>query len=297
MSHAYAIKEETEQSDVVDAKPSDRAKALTTDALAALTAALEAGGSAALRDYLKVAARFHKYSFRNQALIAWQRPTATQVAGFHAWIALGRAVQKGEKGIAILAPMVGKDKKAVVPAGELAPVKMFGFRTVFVFDVAQTAGKDLPTIEIQPDGDDAGANGGMGQRLIDYAVGAGIVVQLADKATLGSAEARTTGTVIELGDWLTGAARAASLAHELAHCLLHCAGPVFLDMGKPDDRALRELEAESVAYVLSHAAGFTRLDRMSDYVVNWKGTAGRLESSLHRINAAVKILYPVAFPA
>ena len=294
MSHAYAIKEESTQSDVLDAKPSDRAKALTTDALASLTAALEAGGSAALRDYLKVAARFHKYSFRNQALIAWQRPTATQVAGFHAWIALGRAVQKGEKGIAILAPMIGKDKKAVVAAGADLPVKMFGFKVVYVFDVAQTAGKDLPSIDLQPDGDDAG---GMGQRLIDYAVGAGITVRLADKATIAGAEGRTTGTVIELGEWLTGAARAATLAHELAHCLLHCEGPVFLDMGKPDERSLRELEAESVAYVLSHAAGFTRLDRMSDYVVNWNGTAGRLESSLHRINAAVKILYPVAFPA
>ena len=87
------------------------------------------------------------------------------------------------------------------------------------------------------------------------------------------------------------------MAHEIAHCLLHREGPVFLDMGKPDERSLRELEAESVAYVLSHSAGFTRLDRMSDYVVNWNGTAGRLESSLHRINAAVKILYPVAFPA
>src|SRR5713226_5970820 len=55
--------------------------------------------------WLETAAKFHRYSFGNLMLIASQRPDATQVAGFHTWKSLGRQVRKGEKGIAIFAPM------------------------------------------------------------------------------------------------------------------------------------------------------------------------------------------------
>src|SRR5579859_1906367 len=44
------------------------------------------------------------YSDRNAMLIAMQMPTATDVAGFHAWKDRGRCVKRGERGIAILAP-------------------------------------------------------------------------------------------------------------------------------------------------------------------------------------------------
>src|SRR5262249_45230468 len=37
-------------------------------------------------------------------LIWLQRPDATRVAGFHTWLRLGRAVHRGECGIAMLAP-------------------------------------------------------------------------------------------------------------------------------------------------------------------------------------------------
>ena len=50
-------------------------------------------------------ARFHNYSFGNVMLIARQKPQATHVAGI---------LKKGEKGILILAPMIGR-KKASVP--------------------------------------------------------------------------------------------------------------------------------------------------------------------------------------
>jgi hypothetical protein len=53
-------------------------------------------------------ARFHHYSWLNVCLIASQRPTATRVAGFQTWRSLKRHVRRGEKGIAILAPMVAR---------------------------------------------------------------------------------------------------------------------------------------------------------------------------------------------
>jgi hypothetical protein len=48
------------------------------------------------------------FSLHNFCLIVAQRPTATRVAGFHTWRTLGRYIRKGEKGIAILAPIVAR---------------------------------------------------------------------------------------------------------------------------------------------------------------------------------------------
>jgi antirestriction protein ArdC len=75
-----------------------------------LVDALRQGRSEAMADYLRVMGRFHRYSFNNVLLIALQRPTASHVCGFKTWLSFGRHVRKGEKGIQILAPVVGKKK-------------------------------------------------------------------------------------------------------------------------------------------------------------------------------------------
>ena len=72
---------------------------------------LEAGHSEALTAYLTAMGRFHNYSLGNILEIARQKPDATRVAGMYAWNQLGRRVKKGEKGIRILAPMIGTRKK------------------------------------------------------------------------------------------------------------------------------------------------------------------------------------------
>jgi hypothetical protein len=102
---------------------------------------LEAGKSETLTVYLAAMARFHAYSFGNILQIARQRPTATRVAGFHAWKELGRFVKHGEKGIQILAPMVGhrrnKDNadQNSRPDNNAKPQPiLIGFRAVYVFD-------------------------------------------------------------------------------------------------------------------------------------------------------------------
>jgi hypothetical protein len=57
--------------------------------------------------WLDAAAKFHEYSFRNVVLIAMQKPEASWVTGYNSWRKLGRQVKKGERGIEILAPMIG----------------------------------------------------------------------------------------------------------------------------------------------------------------------------------------------
>src|SRR6267378_6027176 len=84
----------------------DEVKQLTNKALEELVAALESGHSEALTAYFKTMSLFSKYSLNNLFLIVRQRPDARRVAGYQTWRKLGRYVRKGEKGIAIIAPLV-----------------------------------------------------------------------------------------------------------------------------------------------------------------------------------------------
>ena len=120
----------------------EQVKSLTETALNTLMDDLAKGHSDALKRYLAVMSRFHKYSWGNSLLISFQCPEATHVAGFRAWLKLGRHVRKGEKGIAIIAPMVGR-KHADMALTEDEQTRLFGFRIAHVFDIAQTDGETL----------------------------------------------------------------------------------------------------------------------------------------------------------
>ena len=109
-----------------------------------LNEALAAGKSDRLQQYLDVMARFPRYSFNNCILIAVQFPQARIVQGFHAWKKLGRSVKKGEKGIGIIAPMIGRKKDEEGQADDSTGKTIFGFKVVHVFDVSQTEGDELP---------------------------------------------------------------------------------------------------------------------------------------------------------
>src|SRR2546428_13861883 len=105
-----------------------------------LVQSLESGQSDVLTQYLAAMARFRTYSFGNVMLIARQKPSATNVAGVRTWNSLGRFVRRGEKGILILAPMVGRKVKTVeeIPGGKGDEKKpqpqLYGFRALYVFD-------------------------------------------------------------------------------------------------------------------------------------------------------------------
>lgn len=90
--------------------------------------------------WLSVRRHFPRYSLRNQLLISDQCPDATRVAGFGAWLDLGYAVRKGERGIRIWAPCPPSKKKIrewkKKGADPRAKPHTF-FRLVAVFDCSQ----------------------------------------------------------------------------------------------------------------------------------------------------------------
>jgi len=104
----------------------------------ALIEQLEQGHSDALTAYLTAMGRFHNYSFGNILEIARQKPDATRVAGLYAWNQLGRRVKKGERGIRILAPVIGvrrkKDEEAEKDIRTQNEAVVCGFRSAYAFD-------------------------------------------------------------------------------------------------------------------------------------------------------------------
>jgi len=231
--------------------------------------------------YLASQARFSKYSFGNAMLIAWQRPTATQVAGFRAWQKMGRQVRKGEKAIWILAPMV---YKVTDPKDGEERVVIRGFKSVPVFDVAQTDGDDLPTVCNRLQGDDPD---GLFDTLVSVAesIGYRVEVTILDAGINGDCTYSERRIRVETRN--TPAQRVKTLAHELAHALLH------EDRTMP--RALAELEAESVAYIVCQALGIDSGDYSFGYVATWAGggeaATAAIKASCGRIQTtAAKIL-------
>jgi len=112
------------------------AQQLVRESVQYLIEQLEAGQSEALTAYLNAMVHFPNYSFGNVLLIARQKPDARNVAGMWARNQLGRRVKRGEKGIAILAPMIAKARKddAKSDGESSSRPTLLGFRKVYVWD-------------------------------------------------------------------------------------------------------------------------------------------------------------------
>lgn len=270
----------------------ERVKRIADDAITRLAEALDQGRSDALTQYLGTMSRFHRYSFGNVLLIAAQRPDATHVAGFRKWLELERSVMKGEKGIAILAPMVRKARGDTSPeegAGEEEtpePGKVIrGFRVVYVFDVKQTEGKPLPEFARV-----AGDPGAHLDRLKELTTGKGIKLEYAPD--LGGAYGMSSGGTIHLLEGQSPAEEFSVLAHELAHEILHHdpAGE------RPDSKTVRETEAEAVAFVVTSACGLDTGTAAKDYIQLYRGDRALLAQSLDRVQKTASEILAILLP-
>lgn len=263
------------------------------DQLAASVEALTS--SQAWARMLSVAARFHRYSPNNVLLITVQRPEATLVAGYRAWQQLGRQVRRGERGIAILAPVLTRADPE--PESDTTGTVLRGFRVTHVFDVAQTEGRPLP--DTGPVLLAGGSPRGLWDRLAEQVHTAGFTL---DRGDCGSANGYTDHARrhVRVRAEVSPAQASKTLAHELAHVLLH--GP-----GQPTrERRVAEVEAESVAYVVTAAAGLPSEGYSVPYVAGWAAGNGELvREAATRVLATARLIIeragtpsaPLASPA
>ena len=259
----------------------------------ALIEALEAGHSEALSAYLTAMSQFHNYSFQNILLIASQRPTATKVAGIRSWNELGRRVKRGEKGIMIFAPMIGYRRKASDAdqnqqsdaRTDKPEARLVGFRAVYVFDVDQTEGAELPALGSTF----AGEVGDKLDKLAEFTTAQGIKLEYSDK--IEPARGMSYGGLIRILPDLEPSETLATLVHELAHEMLHRAERRILTT-----KVVRETEAEAVAFVVCHALGLETGTGSADYIQLYHGDANLLKESLEVVQRTASVILGALSP-
>jgi len=243
------------------------------------------------RKFLTTMAKFHTYSLGNQILIMLQKPDATRVAGFNTWKDLGRWVRKGEKGIAILAPIMPKRADcpvcgARIPKGsrfcpqcgrevgveeEAAPVS---FRVVSVFDISQTEGEPLPEFEVPVLTGEA--NEELFSRVVALARSQGLDVDFESKPGLDpNIKGFYSGNTIWVRPEEPRAQQLKTLLHETGH---YYSEGVFRI-----PRRDAETIAESAAYVVGAHYGFDTGVRSFPYVALWAEDEKVLKENLGNI--------------
>ena len=257
----------------------------------ALIEQLERGHSEGLTAYLLAMGKFHNYSFGNILEIARQKPDATRVAGMYAWNQLGRRVKKGEKGIRILAPMIGirrkKDSEAEKDIRTQNQPVLVGFRSAYVFDVSQTDGAELPELSERVKGN----VGEYRERLIDFVIAQGIALDW--KESISPALGVSYGGKIVLFPGQETAEEFSTLVHELAHEMLHKA-----ERRTATTKTVRETEAEAIAFVVGKTIGLDTGRASADYIHLYHGNAALLAESLEVIQkTAAVILSALETPA
>ena len=226
------------------------------------------------RSYLEFLSKFHRYSANNTIAIYLQRPTASLVASFSDWRRKGRQVRKGEHGIKILAPHTIKDIDD--ETGEIK--QRMGFHLAYCFDVSQTDGKDLPE---GPAHQLTGTVDGFA-RIWDTLLAVSPVPVSVEPITDCEANGYYSHADqrIVVRDGLAELQRVKTAIHEIAHAMLHAKGAEEADA----DRSTREVQAESVAYVVCRALGLDTSDYSFGYVAGWSA-----DKELKALKASLEI--------
>lgn len=245
--------------------------------------------------YLAAMSRFHQYSYKNALLILLQCPAATRVAGYHTWkTAFGRQVKAGSVGIKIFAPCVYRKVLETEDPDEAEKKTIPFYKVVTVFDESQTEGRELPSL---------GASALSGD-VPDFE---NIYARLAALSPLpveqgpvpGQAKGYTSFTEgkIVIRPGMSQVQTVKTLIHELAHARLHDPKNQPKDRKKP--REQKEVEAESIAYVVCQYFGIDTGDYSFGYVAGW--SKGReleeLKDSLDLIHStASEIIHTIQPP-
>ena len=151
--------------------------------------------------------------------------------------------------------------------GETMRTRLVATRPAYVWDVSQTDGDPLPEPPM-PQLLHGAAPHGLWDGLAAQVAQRGFTLgRAADAAAIGGANGLTNyldATVTVRTD-MDDAARVKTLAHELAHVMLH--GPANTDA--TGHRGVAEVEAESVALMVSAAHGLDTTQYTVPYVASW----------------------------
>lgn len=233
--------------------------------------------------YLTAISKFYNYSFNNTILIAMQKPDATYVAGLQKWNKeFHRYVNKGEKGILILAPSPYKKEieSTVIDENgnpkidengnavkERKTVEFQSFRPAYVYDISQTHGEPMPSIGVNE------LNGGVDnyEKIINTIKDIAPVNVTFEKIETGAKGYYSQiDKKIVINEGMSELQTLKTLIHETAHAMLHD-NDFLKSTGEEKDRQTKEVEAESVAYTVCSYLGLPTSDYSFGYIAGWSG--------------------------
>ena len=235
--------------------------------------------SESFKQYLSCLSKFHSYSLNNTLLILSQKPEASLVAGYRAWQTnFNRHVNKGEKGLMILAPVTTKEDRLMNkhdengnvildesgnPVQEMRVVNLTHFKTTTVFDISQTSGDPLPSLVHDLTGSSNEVKSIIQTIQSVCTIPIEFKTETEDLSFMTGAKGYYSPRKdkIVINKDLENLQTAKTLIHEYAHSILH----------KETDKnqRQREIEAESLAFVICDHFGIDTSEYSFGYIASY----------------------------
>lgn len=230
---------------------------------------------------------FHQYSFNNTMLIYMQNPSASLCAGFNTWKNKKRYVKAGEKGLKILAPItetvlrevpvLDDDGKPILDANgkeqtKKVKEKVFAnkFYVTSTFDISQTEGEPIPELSYS----------GTSEKVENYSALKKVLEEIApfpveytDELQEGcDGRCSYTAEQIYIRNDMEEAKTVEVLIHEIGHAYMH--DKTRFEEAKEhlkviSDRDSREIQAESLSYIVTHKLGLDTSGFSFPYIAAW----------------------------
>lgn len=223
---------------------------------------------------------FHNYSILNQIMASSQLQARGQniapIASYKRWQELGRQVKKGSKAIALLMPVLVNKKDA---EGNKTDDKMQLFVTRNNwFSLDDTEGQDFkPEVKI------AAWNKEKAMAALD-------IKEAPFQSINGNAQGYAKEREIAINPLAILPHK--TTFHELAHIVLgHTAENALMSDSEFTPKNIKEVEAESVAYILCELLGLEGVKESRGYIQHWLNSETIPDKSAQKIfGAADKIL-------
>ena len=240
------------------------------------------------KNFLEGMSHFNNYSVRNIQLIKAQLPEASMVASFNEWKKRNGHVNKGEKALYVQAPVTvikkDADGKPIINAETGEKETFTYFKPVPVFDISQVSpveGKelDLPKMgEVIPSQITKEYYQNVYRSLRDISQKEnGIPIRFRElEKSDGSYSPKTNEITIKKG--MTYEQTLSTLIHEMAHSELHNKKSLTERFEGKLTRSSKELQAESIAYVVSNHLGFDTSNDSFAYLASWSQEPDGLEN-------------------
>lgn len=230
---------------------------------------------------------FHQYSFRNTMLIYMQNPSASLCAGFNTWKNKKRYVKAGEKGLKILAPItetilrevpvLDDDGKPILDENgkeqtKKVKEKVFAnkFYVTSTFDISQTEGEPIPELSYSGTSEKV-ENYGVLKKVLEEI--APFPVEYTDELQEGcDGRCSYTAKQIYIRNDMEEAKTVEVLIHEIGHAYMH--DKTRFEEAEEhlkviSDRDSREIQAESLSYIVTHKLGLDTSGFSFPYIAAW----------------------------